>query len=201
MIIERDITQMSPEWFQAKCGIPSASHFGEIITPTGNPLKQAEKYMYRLAAEAVSGIPTETYQSAEMRRGIELEQDARMTYEAIYGVEVEQVGLVYRTDLKTESCSPDGLVVGEKKGLEIKCPSPHTHVGYLLSDKIPTVYIPQVQGSLWITGYDAWVFMSFCPGVRPLVVMIEPDLKYISLMEEMVFEFNFNLKKLIAKIS
>lgn len=50
-----------------------------------------------------------------------------------------------------------------KKGLEIKCPKMKTHIKYLLEGGVPTEYIIQVQSALWVTGYETWDFVSYCP--------------------------------------
>lgn len=57
-------------------------------------------------------------------------------------------------------CSPDGLI-GDKGGLELKCPKSATHLGYLRSGKVPGQYIAQITQSLLVTGRDWWDFASF----------------------------------------
>ena len=59
--------------------------------------------------------------------------------------------------------SPDGVIPELKKGLEIKCPKMSTHIRYLLEGGVPSEYIIQVQANLWVTGYDTWDFVSYCP--------------------------------------
>ena len=70
--------QGSPEWFQARCGIPTASGFEKILTASGKPSKQREKYLYQLAGEKVTGKPEETYQNGAMKRGTEMEYSTIM---------------------------------------------------------------------------------------------------------------------------
>jgi hypothetical protein len=41
-MITHDVTQGSPEWLEARLGIPTASEFDKIITPTGKPSTQYE---------------------------------------------------------------------------------------------------------------------------------------------------------------
>jgi len=172
-----DCIQLSNEWFQSRCGIPTASHFDKIVTSKGEPSKQAEKYLYQLAGERITGVKEETYQNATMLRGTEMEEEARNLFQMIHDVEVWQVGLVYPDEKKLFSCSPDGLM-GDT-GLEIKCPLIHTHVGYLLAGKLPTDYIQQVQGSMLITEFKAWYFMSYYPGLPPLIIKVERDMEFL----------------------
>lgn len=182
MMIKVDIQQGTPEWFTARAGIPTASCFDKIITPkTMKPSSQAKNYMYQLAGERLAGCKTETYQNAIMQRGTEMEVEARQLFEMTYGVEVKQVGLVYPDEKKLCSCSPDGLM--ELEGLEIKCPLIHTHVSYLLANELPGDYICQVQGSILITGFSSWNFMSYYPGLPPLIIKVERDDKFCAALK------------------
>lgn len=168
-----DIPQQSPEWFKERAGRPSASCFDQIVTSRGEPSKSAQKYMYQLAGERITGIKTETFQSEAMKRGVELEAEARAYFELVYDVEIKQVGICYPDEQKRYACSPDGLT--DTFGLEIKCPLIHTHVQYLLDDKLPTDYIQQVQGGMYVTGLDRWFFMSYYPGLPPLIKEVKLD--------------------------
>src|SRR5262245_39055072 len=52
MSIIHRVEQGSVEWHRARLGIPTASQFHRIITPTTGALsKQARPYLYRLVAE------------------------------------------------------------------------------------------------------------------------------------------------------
>lgn len=167
-----DCEQYSEEWFEARAGVPTASCFDKIVTTKGEPSKQAKNYLYQLAGENITGVKTETYQNAAMQRGLEMEAEAKDLFRFAVG-EVREVGLVYRDEQKQYSCSPDGLL--EDAGLEIKCPLIHTHVSYLLENKLPTDYIQQVQGSMLITGFKKWFFMSYFPALPPLILEIKAD--------------------------
>lgn len=184
--------QNSDEWFQARCGIPTASCFDKIITSKGLKSSQSEAYLNKLAGESVVGVQ-ESYTNEAMERGNELEADARKQFEFIHGVEVQKVGLCFKDESKTISCSPDGLV-GKHSGLEIKCPSLAVHVGYLRAKKLPTKYVAQVQGSMYVTGRKNWYFMSFYPGMKPLIILARKDDKFHEKLDKYLCEFN---KKLI----
>ena len=188
--------QRSEEWFKAKAGVPSPSCFDQIITTKGEPSKQRDKYLYRLAGEAVAGIKEETYTSLAMQRGTELEAEAKAFYELSQGP-VQEVGFI-----RHELCggSPDGLV-GDDGGLEIKCPLIHTHVEYLLKGKLPTTYFQQVHGYLFITGRKWWDFMSYYPGLKPLIVRVYPNDGWMSALKEELERFNKDLQDTIKAIS
>ena len=199
-MITENMDQLSPAWFAARCGIPSASNFGMILTPTGKPSAQATKYAYQLAGERLTGIKEEGYSNAAMLRGVEMEPEARSYYEFAHDVEVEQVGICYYDKDKSFSCSPDGLMPDIKRGLEIKCPMLSTHVEYLLGKKLPTIYLPQVMGSMLVTGYDTWAFLSYYPGMPALDIVVTRDEEYIEKLQRALYDFNQELREVIKAI-
>lgn len=190
--------QGTEEWFQARCGIPSASNFDKIVTASGDSSKQREKYLNRLAGEKVSGKSVDGFKSAAMERGVELEAEARSYYEIVTGRDVQRVGFCYHDDGEV-GCSPDGLI-GEDGGLEIKCPEIHTHVEYYRLKKLPTTYYQQVQGSLWVTGRDWWDFLSYFPGLKPLIIRVTPDKDFQEKLEAELEKFCDELKQVIEEI-
>ena len=191
-----DVIQNSPEWQEIKLGVPSSSNFDKIVTVDGKPSKQKEKYMFKLAGEKVSGMITESYQNFAMQRGIEMEEEARQLYQLLNSVEIETVGFCLAEGY---GCSPDGLV-GQEGCIEIKCPLPATHVGYLLDNKLPTDYFQQVQGQLLVTGRK-WVdFMSYAPGIKPLIIRVERDDKFLTTLKAELGLFCKQLSEIIEKI-
>lgn len=101
--------QGSPEWFEARLGIPSASMFSKIVTTKGVWSTQADSYINQLVAERLTGEREEIYQSHHMIRGTELEPEARDMYCLVKDVEVQEVGFCLHDTLKA-GCSPDGLI-------------------------------------------------------------------------------------------
>jgi len=179
-----DCEQGSDEWIAARLGVPSASMFGKIITTQGKWSTQADAYINQLVAEKLTGEQTYVYQNEHMVRGTELEPEARAMYEFIKEVEVNEVGFCLHDTLNA-GCSPDGLIA-EDGGLEIKCPAPATHVEYLKAGVLPSKYKQQVMGCLWITGREWWDFVSYHPTMKTLIVRVERDEEYITVLEECV---------------
>jgi predicted phage-related endonuclease len=190
--------QGTPEWSMARAGIPTASEFNRIITTEGKPSKQKTAYLYKLAGERITGIPEESYTNGNMQRGQLLEEEARQHYEFVYGEPVTKVGFCL-TDNGLAGCSPDGLV-GEKGGLEIKCPTLSTHVGYLLDGKLPTEYVLQVQGNLLVTGREWWGFYSHFPGMKPLILRVERNEELLAKLKTALDEFCAELETIVQKI-
>lgn len=193
-MIKLNVEQNSPEWFEARCGIPTASCFKEIITSTGKPSTSTTNYMNKLLAEWMTGNKTQVKQNEWMERGILLEEQARDYFQFMTDKEVEQVGIVYKDESKMIACSPDGLI-SDNEGLEIKCPAPHTHVKYLLDQKLPTDYVCQVQGSMYVTGAEKWNFVSFNEDIEPLLITVERDEEFIKQLAEGLDKFVSKLLK------
>lgn len=191
-----DCIQGEEDWFKARLGIPTSSSFDKIITTAGLPSKSAEKYMFKLAGEFVSGKSEETYQNAAMQRGTELEDEARQLYQIVNDVEVEQVGFCLAEGY---GCSPDGLV-GKDGMLEIKCPSVSVHVEYLLKGKLPTAYFQQVQGQMLVTERKFCEFISYYPGIKPFIIRVERDEEFLAKLEVELEKFCAELKETINKI-
>ena len=200
-MIKVDIEQGTPEWFALKAGVPSASNFDKIVTTKGIRSKSAEKYLYQLAGERITGIREEGYQNAAMLRGIEMEQEAVNLYELARGVETEKVGIIYLNEQKTVLCSPDRLIQGKSMGLlEVKCPLIQTHVGYLVNGKLDTEYFQQVQGQMYVTGAEWCDLFSYFPGIKPLIIRIVRDETFISALDKELKIFCKQLEDVVAKI-
>ena len=198
-LVVNDFLQGTDEWQSARGSIPSASNFGKILTATGKPSTQAKGYMFELISNKYSPEDFNDWTNKWVERGTELEGEARNYYELINDVTVEQVGLVYLNDEKLVCGSPDGLV-GDDGGLEIKCYKAEHHMETLLSSKMPTIHIPQVQGYLWITGRKWFDFLAYHPKYKHLQVRIERDDEYISKLQEHVFKFIIEMKELEQKV-
>jgi hypothetical protein len=149
--------------------------------------------MYQLLAEWLIGGPTVQFETEWMKRGTELEPEARLYYEMQTDEAVEEVGFIC-TDDGLRGCSPDGLV-GEYGGLEIKVPAPHTHMEYLIKGRVPNDYIPQVQGCLMLTDREWWDFLSYSPGLPPILHRVERDGGYIADLRSALDEF---VEKMLA---
>ena len=191
-----DCDQRSPEWHQARSGVPSASEFSCIVTSDGSPSKQRTKYMYELVGQKLGALPEESYTNKAIENGILREADAREMYSRDVNP-VTQVGFCLADE--GWGCSPDGFV-GEDGLIEIKCPILSTHIEYLIKQKLPTDYVQQVQGQLLVTGRKYNDFISFFPNLRPLVVRVYRDEKFISLLRKELLQFIKELNELYERL-
>jgi len=153
-----DCEQGSDDWFSARLTMLTASRFKDVL----NSKTGRHTYMMTKLTESQQGRRIETYQSEAMRNGIKNEPFARKYYEDSKGVVVEQVGFI---KMGRVGCSPDGLV-GDDGMIEIKYSEGSSHYQIILKDKMPTIHIPQVQGSLWVTGRKWCDFVSYDPWGR-----------------------------------
>lgn len=199
-MIVLDMEQGTEEWLAARLGIPTASNFKKLFTATGKPSTSAETYFYELLAERLTGKPSNEYTNEWMVRGTELEPEARSTYEFIHDVQVQQIGFVYLDDRRHVGCSPDGLI-GDEGLIEIKAPKASTHVKYLLDGKVPSDYVPQVQGQLWITGRKFCDFVSYHPDCDPFIVRVDRDDDYIAGLAAEVEKLAKKLDAAMAKLN
>lgn len=173
-MIRHDVVQGTTAWAQLRVGIPTASRFDEIITPGKLQLsKSCDKYAHELIAEQILGVPLDNATSGFMERGTVLEKKAVSYYELQKDVEVDRVGFVTRDDGRV-GCSPDGLIIGEPGGVEIKVPSAGIHVGYLLGSA-GEKYKLQVQGCIWLCELDYWDFVSYNPDLPSTIVRFNRD--------------------------
>ena len=182
-----DLEQGTQEWLNIRAGKFSSSEAKKIITGTGKRSTGSthDNYLYQIAGERITGIPEMSGpKSAAMRRGNDLEPEARAWYALSYAkTEVATTGFCV-DDTGWFGCSPDGLMEDEKKGLEIKCPGYAEHGNTIEKGKLPTKHIPQIQFSLWVTGFDSWDFLSYHPGLDDFQCTVYPDLAYHELIEK-----------------
>ena len=189
--------QGEDEWFAAKLGIPSASNFSKVIASGKGITRQG--YIYKLAAEILTGQQQTSYSNANMDRGTELEPAARDDYELVTGNEVKQVGFVLNGKI---GCSPDGLIDLDG-GLEVKCPLPSTHIATVMSGIIPSEHKPQMQGSMLVTERKWWDFCSYCPEIDGKYIFIRRmmrDEKYITDLKSKINDFIEDLEYIVKSM-
>jgi putative phage-type endonuclease len=164
-MIIHEMPQRSDEWFEIRRGKFTASDFDTLMPAKNKGIDSwtdtQMKIVYRVAAERMTGKAKPLgFTSDAMQWGINTESEARAVYEMETGEEVREVGFLEASEWI--GCSPDGLI-GEDKGLEIKCPNSETHLRYSCEGGLAEDYFWQVQGALWISGRKEWDIVSFDP--------------------------------------
>jgi len=201
--IIRYIDQGSDEWFDYRRGSVGASSISKIITSTGKPSTQRQDYMYKLAAEKITGKTAESHKNQNMINGTEYEDQTRMRFMLQTNKTVEEVGLIIPKLKLGWHISPDGIIQNEEAGLEIKSVLSATQCKYLDKGKLPTEYILQCQMSLFVTGWNKWYFCSAsCESIELPILIIEVnrDEKLIANIEKELTSFVNDLYELTSKI-
>ena len=199
MQIFADVIQGSPEWFECRMGIPTASMFKEVMSkkgPRGGIPKGRQTYMYKLAGEIFSGEPMESYSNDNMARGRERETEARDLYSFLRNIEPTKVGFVRNGNC---GASPDAQI-GDSGLWENKDAMPHIQIVRLLASELPPEHKAQCQGQLMVCQRE-WVdFMSYSRGLPPLIIRVERDEPYIAAMKIDIDEFVDELNVLTKQI-
>lgn len=184
MIIHDEYQQNSVEWLQARTGVVTASELHNLVTPlwkikVGDAV---DSYLARKIAERwLQGPLLDTGSSLDMEFGKIRETEAIPWYEFRYDRKIRRVGFITSDDGRL-GCSPDGLF--EASGIEIKCPLAQTHVGYLMANEVPPKYLAQVHGSMFVTRFESWQFLSYREPFPPLLLTVHRDEKVQKVIEE-----------------
>ncbi len=188
-----DVKQGTDEWLDARLGLVTASELDALITP-GWKVKDLDSagprtYLYRKIAEAWLCHPVNSFGSFATEQGQLLEPEARPWFELAHDCEVStKAGFIVGDD-KRCGCSPDGLIVDANyvdvsdgteypqfsSGLEIKCPQETNAVRYAIEGVLPADYELQIHGSLYVTGFSRWHFLSYHRTLPKFHTVVERD--------------------------
>jgi putative phage-type endonuclease len=178
-----NVVQKSQDWLTLRRGKFTASEIYKLIGTGQKPSKFGDKlddwtdtaatYIKQKVAECFSD------QSQELKTratdwGIEHEPEARAYYEGVFGEEVEDIGFILWPKDPTCGCSPDGIVKGKNRGIEIKTPfelEPHLESFLIRSNDefkaMKPQYYWQVMASMMFSGLPCWDFVSYHPFFYP----------------------------------
>jgi putative phage-type endonuclease len=199
-----DVIQKSNEWFTARLGKVTASRVADVIakTKTGYSASR-DNLMAQLICERLTGQKGESFTNAAMEHGTQTEPLARSAYENARSLLVKEVGFINHPRIEMSGASPDGLVA-EDGLVEIKCPNTATHIDTLLSGKVPTKYITQMQWQMLCCQRKWCDFVSFdnrLPEHLQLFVQeVEFDPEYAAMLEKEVVLFLTELDNKVAKL-
>jgi hypothetical protein len=147
-------------------------------------------YMCELVAEVCTGLNKEQGKFKQTEWGHDNEDSAREFFSFETGLEVETVAFIYADESKRFGISPDGMIKGQKKGLELKCPyDSKVFIEFAVFGRIKPEYIEQCQYSMWVTGYDAWYFASYDPRMKT------KQLHYVEILRDEAFMEKYDTAK------
>lgn len=204
MVKEHIVEQRSQEWFKLRCGKITGSRFKEIMPAEKARTKWTKgqlSLLREIAAERLTGIWEESYPSKAMQWGIEKEDEARQVYADYCMEEIRESGFWEFSDYA--GCSPDGIMNGSKKALEIKCPASKTHMLYSLdSDELDKEYHWQAVGHALGTGLGICDLISYDPrfpdGKQLVIVHLDGIEKDMALLKERLEEAEDDIKGMIT---
>ena len=166
-----DIQQNTDEWHMLRLG----SIGGTGINLVASSGKGRTDYLYKLASEIVTGqkAPSQTFQWAD--RGHEYEDAALNLFAYRYGVELKRVPI--RRKSKHKHISPDSLVIGCNRAVEVKIRLPHVFIKNTLTGVLDAADRRQLQWYFRILGVELVYRIQYCPEMPdPLYVQeIKPD--------------------------
>lgn len=202
--------QGSAEWIKARAGCITASMFETARSKLksgpnkGQPTAAALDYAFRLAVERISGEPLDNgFETWQMKRGHELEPEARMEHEIQSGLIVQPAGFI-TTDDGAFGASADGLI-GEQGGAEYKCFVAPEKVRAFHIDNDASGIADQVQGCMWISGRKWWHIGMYCPALEPAGKQLwwrqfERDDDFIEQLEADLWQFKLLVDEYEAKL-
>jgi putative phage-type endonuclease len=190
--------QGTDEWKLQRVGLATASRFNDIMAKTRSGYAASRKnYMADLLVERLTQKPKDSYTNEAMSFGTDNEPVARLAYELETGNTVVEAFFERHKTLQA-GASPDGYV-NDDGLVEIKVPNLATHLDTLRNQEVPTQYIAQVQGQLWITGREWCDFVSYTPylenDAQLFIKRVPRDRKFIRELEAEVKRFLIELNK------
>ncbi|OOX78505.1 lambda exonuclease family protein, partial [Snodgrassella alvi] len=162
-----------------------------------------KNYMAQLICERLTGNREESFKTAAMQRGNDIEPKARARYMLETGELVEETGFINHPTISMSGASPDGLV-GEDGLIEIKCPNTATHLEFLRTKKPKPEYLLQMFWQMACTGRKWCDFVSYDDRLKEhlsfQMVRINRDDEQIKEIEEEVQKFLHELNEQIDEL-
>lgn len=199
-VIYDDVEQGSPEWFELRRGIPTASMF-KVLMVKNEAQKGRLTYMHKLAGERITETTATSFVNADMERGKEMEPLIRRHYSFVRDCDPHEVAFVRNGKF---GASPDALI-GDDGLLEIKSAEPHILIPMLLKAKQDPNYFPpehkaQCQGSLMATGREWIDLVVYSHPKLLLITRATRDEDYIQELRDEVDLFDLELRRLVERL-
>jgi putative phage-type endonuclease len=199
------LQQGTDEWRQARCGSIGASDAPRVVrrTKTGYSADR-ESLMAEKVLERLTNTPVEIFKTQAMLQGTAREPEARMLYEMVRGVEVDEVGLIPHPSIKGSHASPDGYV-GTNGLIEIKAPLPAKHLDTLLTETVSSDHMVQMQWQMACTDRMWCDFISFNPDFPPAMSLwikrVARDQSLIGELHREIAQFIRELEQKVERLS
>lgn len=187
-----DIQQGHIDWFKLRMGKVTASEMSNLLTPNFEHKKgeSVRTYLYEKIAEGWRDAPLIHTGSWATEQGQMREEEAIPFLAIEKDWHIKNGGFI-ESDDGLCGCSPDGLV-GDDLGVEVKCPEPTNMVRWLIDGVLPKEYAVQVHTSMYVTGFDRWIFLAYNRGFPALIVEVKRDRTFCEKIKEAVDRFHAN---------
>ena len=191
------------KWIALRLGKITASNMHKVVAKKTTAAYQS--YLYELAYQRYSHKRIgDDYQSADMIRGIEMEDEAAFAYMLIQNQSISKADFVYHPTIDGSGASPDRYS-GEDGLVEIKCPRGHNHLATVVGrDKIKREYQLQIQWQLACTEREWCDFVSYHPDFdHPLKLYVERiyiDHEKVKELEDAVISFNEEVESIVSEL-
>lgn len=200
------ILQSDPGWLPERRGRLTASRMNDACAylKNGKEAEARRKYKIELVGERMCDYAVSRYVTDAMRRGIDLEPEARSAYEVHSGNLCGPAALVHHAAIEWFSATPDGFI--DPGGLlEVKVPSVENYVGWLSDGVVPEQHVLQMTAQLSCTGRRYVDFVAYCPEMPPpkrlFVRRFEPDAEMIAHCEAAARQFLAEVEALFEAVS
>ena len=162
MKIYKDIIQGTPEWLDIRYGKIGGSSAEDLNANEGKSVRDNAIYDEILSCKFEENEYEEQRITPAMERGNTFEPYARAEFERLYNVTVDQIGWA-ELDNGMIGISPDGLI-GDKRAIEIKCPSAATHMKYIRDNSLfIKKYVWQLTHYFLVLNVDSVTCISYRP--------------------------------------
>lgn len=194
-----EIAQGTPAWKQLRVGLFTGTGIGDLLPGAkGAYNKSREDQIDEVVTEILTGLPSGGFFATKyVREGVEREPMARMAYEEITGNVIEEVAFIQHDWLRA-GMSPDGLVTGRKRNVEIKCPKDRTHYRYFVSEECPPEYRVQIAVQQWLGEFEATDFISYHPDFPPNMRLV---IREIPRDEKLIQQIELEVTKAHAEVN
>jgi YqaJ-like viral recombinase domain len=200
LTIYKELEQGTPEWFDARCGVLTASVVHQLLTAG---LKVADNLTSKsltmaITAERITNYVEPMATTRDMERGNLDEPYAREVYSERYAPVTEAGFMVREINGYRLGYSPDGLVADDGL-IEIKSRKQKIQLGTFLDDEVPGANMAQIQTGLLVSGRDWLDYVSYTGGMPPYVKRVYPDQKWFAAIIAALVQFETNAADMLDK--
>jgi predicted phage-related endonuclease len=180
IILPSIIRQRTAEWYTARLGKFTASHFSELMAKPADRSatwsKSAINYIQNLALQLYLNEYTSRPDNDATRWGVRYEDKALKEFGSVTGFKINESGFLVHPEIPEIGATPDAFIIEDSQSeniilAQVKCPfcqKNHLKYSRKIRDagslkKSSCTYHWQIQGEIWVTGASHSYFVSYDP--------------------------------------